>query len=188
METMLLPTSTDHKGQDVFRTISLTSLFTGTLDIVAANIYFYFKADHGAALKLTGTDEPVSFFTYLTHGGPGRIFSYIAKAVFDPTTHEKLLVAWGVVLHYTIAFLFTSFLFLIYPAVMKWLKNRHVIAIAYGLCIWAIMNLVVVPLTKLDSTPSDLKEAIIAGFIQTLMIGLPVAWAAHRFYSKKQAS
>src|SRR4051794_35848698 len=108
METILFTTNTDQKEPDLFRTISLTALLTGTLDIIAENIHYYLGTEHGGYLKLSGSDEPISFLTYLTHGGPESVFRYIAHAVFKTAINEKLLVAWGIVFHFMIAFLFTS--------------------------------------------------------------------------------
>ena len=185
METVVLPSTTNHKEQDMFRTISLTALLVGTLDIIAANVQFYINTDRGSKLKLTGTDDPVSLVTYVTHGGPDRIFKYISKAVFDPTTHDKLLIIWGVVFHYMIAFLFTVFLFVIYPVMLRWLKNKLIVGLVYGFFIWAVMNLAVVPLSKIGKFPADVKQAIVAELILTFMIGLPIALIAHRYFSKK---
>jgi hypothetical protein len=188
METTFVSTNTNQKDQDVFRTISLTSLLTGTLDITAANIQFYLNTHRGATLKLTGNDEPISFITYLAHGGPGRIFKYIARAVFGDEVNSggTLMVIWGAVFHYLIAFLFTALLFIIYPKVIRWFKSKFVVAFIYGLFIWAVMSLAVVPISKINKFPPDLKNAIIAELILTFMIGLPVALIAHRFYSRKR--
>ncbi len=186
MEAILISAATNQQEQDMFRTISLTALLTGTLDITAANIQFYLNSNRGATLKLTGTEEPVSFFTYLTHGGPDRIFKYIAKAVLDPNTNSKLLVTWGAVFHYMIAFLFTTFLFLMYPRAIKWFKNKFLVVFIYGLFIWSIMNLVVVPSSKINKFPSVLKNAIIAELILTFMIALPVVLIASRYYSSRR--
>ena len=188
MEATLISATTDQQEQDMFRTISLTALLTGTLDITAANVQLYLNTNHGATLNLTGTEEPISFFTYLTHGGPDRIFKYIAKAVLDPNTSSKLLVTWGAVFHYMIAFLFTAFLFLMYPKAIKWLKNKFLVVFIYGLFIWSVMNLAVVPLSKINKFPSVLKNAIIAELILTFMIALPVVLIAARYYSRRKAT
>ena len=185
METVVLPSNANQKEQDAFRTISIAALLVGTLDITAANIQYYLNTDRGAALKLTGTGEPIPFFTYMTHGGPNRIFKYISKAVFDPSTSEKLLIVWGAVLHYIIAFLFTVFLFLIYPKIYRLLKNKLATGLLYGFFIWSIMNLLVVPLSKINKFPSDFKQAVSAEVILTFLIGLPVVLIAHRFYTRK---
>ena len=187
METMVLP-ETNQKEQDMFRTISLTALLVGTLDITAANVQFYLNTNHGAKLKLNGAEEPVSFITYLTHGGPDRIFKYISKAVFDPATNEKLLIAWGAVFHYLIAFSFTVVLFLLYPKISKLIRNKFLVGFIYGLFIWSIMNLLVVPMSKINKFPANLKQAAIAELILTFMIGLPVALIANSYYKRKRAT
>jgi hypothetical protein len=87
-----------------------------------------------------------------------------------------------------IAFLFTAFLFLIYPAVSKFIKNKFIIGILYGLFIWAIMNLVVVPLSKATQFPFNIKQAVIAALILICMIGIPVALIAHQYYLRKTSS
>ena len=56
----------------------------------------------------------------------------------------------------------------------------------YGIFIWAIMNFVVVPLSRINKFPSDAKEAVIAAMILIFMIGLPVALLAHRHYSRSR--
>ncbi len=174
----------------MFRTISLTALLTGILDITAAIIKFYIDTNRGAVLKLTGDQEPgpVSFITFLTHGGPDRIFKFIARGVFgnDGATDGTLMIIWGIVFHFMIAFLFTAFLFLVYPAVVKWIKNKFLTGILYGLFIWAVMNLVVLPLSRLPNPKSfDMTQAVIGALILIFMIGIPVALIANRYYSKK---
>ena len=44
MNTAIAPSDAVQKKPDMFRTISQAALLTGTLDIIAANIHFYF--DH----------------------------------------------------------------------------------------------------------------------------------------------
>ncbi len=187
METTLISADTVQREQDLFRTISLTTLLTGLLDITAANLNFYFTTNYGAELKLTGAEEPISLVGYLTHGGPEHIFRYIAKAVFgnEADSGGTLMIIWGAVFHFMIAFFFTAFLFVIYPTVIKWLRNKFVTGFVYGLFVWSVMNLVVVPLSRIKKFPSDLSQEIIAALILTGMIGLPVALIAHRFFRRK---
>lgn len=190
METALASATHRQKEQDLFRSISLTSLLTGTLAIVAANIQYYFTTHHGVTLKLTGTEDPLSFITYLSEGGPNYYFKYIARAVFgdEATTGGSLMVIWGGVFHYMIAFLFTAFLFVIYPAVSNWFKASWLVIIIYGIFTWAIMNLAVLPLSKLRSFPTDPISETISVFILILMIGIPVVIKARRFYNVRKLS
>ena len=189
MMTASVPSVTDHSKPDMFRAISFTTLLAGLLDILAAIIKFYLDTNFGAKLKLTpsGEPEPVSFITYLTNGGPDRIFKYIASGVFgkESSISENLLITWGIVFHFMIAFAFTVFLFMIYPKVNSFLKNKYLTALAFGIFTWCIMNLVVVPLSITDKLPSDPKKIIIDATILICMIGLPVALMAAGYYSKK---
>ena len=151
----------------MFRAISLTALLAGALDITAAIIKFYID----------------------TQSGPAPLFKHIASAAFGPEafTGGKLMMVWGIVFHFMIAFLFTAFLFLAYPKVSRWIRNKFVIGILYGLFTWAVMNLVVVPLSKINKFPAGTKQDIIAALILIFMIGLPVALIAHNYYARKKA-
>jgi hypothetical protein len=191
METTFISSTTNQQEQDMFRTISLTALLTGTLDISAAIIKFYIDTNQGARLKLTGDNEPVSFFTFITNGGPDRIFKFIARGVFgnEASAGGTLMIIWGVVFHFMIAFLFTAFLFIIYPKVVKLIKNKFIVGFIYGLFIWAAMNLVVLPLSRVPNPKSfDFKQAGIAALILICMIGIPAALVAHRYHSRKGAA
>jgi hypothetical protein len=168
METTLISHSTTQQKQNMFRIISLTALITGTLDIAGAIIKFYIE--HGR--------------------GPVPLFRYIASGVFGKETasYGTLMIIWGAVFHFMIAFLFTAFLFLIYPKVAERIKNKFITGILYGLFIWAVMNLVVVPLSKVAQSPFDIQQAIIAALILICMIGLPVAIIAHQYYLRKKTT
>jgi hypothetical protein len=188
METTLASTGASQKEQDLFRTISFTTLFTGIVDLLATNLHFYFATGHGATLKLTGAEESVSLITYITQGGPQHVFKYIAEGVFGPEAASggRLMIAWGAVFHFMIAFFFTSFLFLIYRKVGRWFNNTFLTGFAYGIFTWAMMNLVVIPLSRINTFPVDLLQSTIAAIILVLAIGFPIALAAHRFYSRKR--
>ena len=164
METTLVSSATYQQEQDLFRAISLTALLAGTLDITAAIVKFYIEHRQG----------------------PIPVFRYIASGVFGKETASTgtLMIIWGIVFHYINAFLFTAFLFLIYPKLIAWLKNKFLTGFIYGVFIWAIMNLVVLPLSRINKFPSDPEQAIIDAMILIGMTGLPVALIAHRHYSR----
>ena len=165
MEKTLVSSATHQQGQDLFRAISLTALLAGTLDITAAIVRFYIEHKQ----------EPIPLFRYIASGLFGK----------ETASTGRLMIVWGIVIHYMIAFLFTAFLFLIYPKLIAWLKNKFLTGFLYGLFIWAVMNLVMVPFSKINEFPSDTKQSIIAALILIFMIGLPVALMADRHYSRK---
>jgi hypothetical protein len=166
MNTTAFPTTATQQTEEMFRTISLTALLAGALDLTSAIVKYSIE---------TGKD-------------PIPVFRYIASGAFGKEAFEggRLMIIWGIVFHFMIAFLFTAFLFLVYPRVSAWIKNKFAVAVFYGLFTWAVMNLVVVPFSYINKYPSDVKQALIAALILILMIGLPVALIADRFYSKRQ--
>ena len=169
MMTTTLSSRSAQQEKNIFNTISWTALLVGTLDIAAAIIKFYIE----------------------TGKGPEPIFKFIASGVFGKEAFAggTLMIVWGAVFHFMIAFVFTLVLFLIYPVIIKWLKNKFLTGIIYGLAIWAIMNRVVLPLSLTPQPKSfDIAQAGIAALILICMIGIPVALIASHYYRKKGAT
>ena len=132
-------------------------------------------------------DGLAAIIQYTINGGkePARIFKYIASAVFGKEkayNSGNSMVVWGVLFHLGIAMLFTAFFFLIYPKIRGLATNRVITAIVYGLFVWAIMNLLVVPMSQIHPAPFVLKKAAIAAGILIVCIGIPVSFMANKYY------
>lgn len=138
-------------------------LLVGTLDMTAATIQVCIK---------TKNNNPIPVFK--------AICKYIAGAVFGPsakTGGNEMIVA-GLVFHYTIALLFTVFFFILFSKLGVIIINRIVTGIVYGIFIWAVMNLIVVPLSAIGKFPSNVTNALIAAAILTVCIGIPLSLLA----------
>jgi hypothetical protein len=140
-------------------------LIAGTLDILSAFIYYYVK---------TGKTN------FLV------IFKFIASGIFGKAAGEggSIMILAGFILHYTIAFAFTIFFFWLHPKVNVMSKNRVVTAIVYGLFVWSVMNLIVVPLSNTVHRPFNIANAIINMGILIICIGLPLSFIANAYYKK----
>jgi hypothetical protein len=140
-------------------------LIAGTLDILSAFIYYYIK---------TGK---INFLV---------IFQFIASGIFgkDAGAGGTAMILAGLILHYAIAFSFTIFFFWLYPKVNVMSKNRIVTAIVYGLFVWSVMNLVVVPSSNTVHRPFKLEGALINMGILIVCIGLPLSFMANAFFKK----
>jgi len=151
--------------KNVFKTIAWAGLIAGTLDAAGAIILF------------------------LARGGqnPLKIFQYIASAVFGKEAYSPSLefAWWGILFHFIIAYAFTCLFFFLYPRIKILEKNIVVTGILYGIFIWLVMNLIVVPLTNARKFPFNLGQALLGAAILILAIGLPVAFIARRFYQKR---
>ena len=157
---------TEFDKKSPFKTILVTGLLAGTLDALAAII------------------------NYTINGGklPSRIFQYIASGAVGKQafTGGTGMVILGIIFHYTIAFAFTLFFFLVYPKISILSKNKILTAIVYGIFVWLVMNLIVVPMSSVPISPFNIKQAIIGAVIVMLAIGLPVSIIIGRYYQTEK--
>ena len=119
---------------------------------------------------------------------PVPVFNYIASAVFgqDAFTGGTPMIIAGLLFHYLIALIFTVTLFLLYPFIRQFIKNKFIIGILFGLFNWIVMTLLVVPLTRIPHRPFNLSNALINIAILMVAIGIPVSLIAHHYYYGKR--
>lgn len=168
METLESPTLKVAAGRKSFtQRIIITGLIAGALDITAACTSYFIS---------TGKD-PLNVLHFVAAG-------LFGKAASDGSINMKVA---GLLIHFAIAFSFTIFYFIIASrsAALKkyWLMN----GIVYGLFTWTVMNLLVLPMTKLTLPPFNLNKAMLGAAILVVCIGLPIAYSAHRFYKKRSS-
>ena len=139
-------------------------LLTGTLDALAA-LFISYKV------------SPVVIFQFIASG-------WFGKAAFSGGT---TMVLWGILFHYIIASAFSIALFLLYPAFIKVIRSKFVVAVLFGLIIWVIMNLAILPLTNIPKRAGGIKPLSLIEGVAALVIaiGIPVAIIAERYYRKQ---
>ena len=98
---------------------------------------------------------------------------------------DALVYVSGLILHYIIALTFTAWFFWLYPSLILLVKNKIVTGIIYGIFIWAVMNLLVVPLSRIPSRPINIGNAIVAASILIVCIGIPLSLMAETYYKNK---
>ncbi|MES1250124.1 MAG: hypothetical protein ABUL46_05535 [Chitinophaga rupis] len=143
-------------------TILLVGLLAGLLDGIAATLLFLARGNKN----------------------PGTLFRYIASAVFGKAAFAEggFMVFMGLLFHFLIALAFVSCYFLLY-AHISWLGAYPLAAAAvYGLLIWVIMNLGVLPLSKAAPRPFSWSFALINMLILMVAIGLPTAYLARQYF------
>ena len=114
--------------------------------------------------------------------GPAPIFKFIASGAFgqDAAKGGMEMVSAGIVFHYLIAYLFTTAFYVLYPFSLSLLKNKYVVANIYGGITWLIMNVIVVPLSKIGPHRFEAFSVIKAVLILIICVGLPVAVIADK--------
>lgn len=149
--------ATKRSRQNTFKTILWLGLVSGTLDAIAAILL---------SLKV----------------GPVVIFKFIASGFFGKPAFAggvEMVIA-GILFHYLIAYAFTWFFYVLYPFTYKLFKNKYAVAIIYGGFAWIIMNMVVMPFTKIGA--HHIKPATIVTGVLALIIcvALPVVLVADK--------
>jgi uncharacterized membrane protein YagU involved in acid resistance len=160
-----LQTSPKTNTGKLFKTVLLTGLLAGTLDALAAIINFYVA---------TGKN-PTIIFIYIASGVVGKqAYSYGQSIAF-----------LGLLFHYCFAIIFSAFYFLMYPKLKFLHWNKINSAILYGIFVWIVMNLAVVPLTITHTLTFHIMKALLAVAILIICIGIPISFIASSFYNKR---
>lgn len=140
-----------------------TVLIAGTLDILSAYTNIFIQTGH------------------ITR----RMFQYIAGGALGlkNTLHGGVpVILLGIFFHYFIVFSFTLFFFFLYRKNRVFGLNKFLAALLYGFFIWAVMNLIVLPLSALPPGTINFGKALLDGSILAVMIGLPVSLSARAYY------
>jgi hypothetical protein len=121
--------------------------------------------------------------TTLSGGTPIRVLHSIASGVLGRAAYEGGIpaAALGLFLHFFIA-LSAATVFYVASLKMPWLLRRPVVAgVAFGLCVWAVMYHIVLPITfgRPYATPA-LPQLLNQLGIHGLGVGLPIALFAAR--------
>ncbi len=145
-------------------TILLTGLIAGTLDIFTAIIYYGYILG-----KTTATS----------------IFKHIGSAALDKNSFGiETMIAAGIFFHYLIAFTAAIVYFFSYPHIALLRKNILISGIIYGIIVWLVMNMIVLPLSRLHVTKWSLIPSLTGMLILIVMIGLPIAFLTKKYYDK----
>lgn len=144
-----------------------TGLLVGILDLLSALVLYYFK----------------------TGNNPLNVMRFIASAVFGPTAFGAgpSMIFWGFLFHFLIAIGFTLFFFWLYPRIRLYRFPRLLTALLYGLLIWTVMNLLVLPLTQAPPIPFEWTNALTNMLVLVVMIGIPLSFVAHWLWSYEDA-
>lgn len=150
------------------KTILLAWLVAGTLDMLGALLVYT------VILKKVTAEK-------LVRGIAGGVFKNEAM------TGGNEMLFYGVAFHYFIALAFTIFYFLIYPYIPFFRKEKIIGGLLYGVFIWVVMNLIVLPIVFPNRTSPTFTAALIGASILMVMIGLPLSYFANKYYADKKS-
>ena len=145
-------------------TIFLTGLIAGTLDILAAIFFYAILFKKTTAIK---------------------ILQSIASGICKNEAYGSPRMAWyGLGMHFFIAMSFACFYFVIYPYLPFLKKNALLSGFLYGIFVWIIMNLIVLPIVFPLLPEKNLDFPLILSILILIVcIGIPIAFMARKYYS-----
>jgi hypothetical protein len=135
--------------------VLLAWLLSGTLDITTAILYYVGLSGPRAERLLQGIASGV-----------------LGRQAFVGGVGTALL---GLTLHYFIALIWTLVLFVVFRIYPRLRRLLVLTGIIDGVVVWFAMNLVVVPLSRVQHGPIQPVGAITGAIILVLCIGLPNA-------------
>lgn len=149
--------------KNIIRPVLTTILVVGTLDGLAAVIMYVLQ---------TGKD-------------PLNVFRFIASGIFGSEAFSGgvPMALWGILFHYGIAACWTILFFWLAGRFFILTKHWIITGVLYGVFVWLMMNLVVVPLSlvPMKAGPKEWTAILKAIIVLIFCVGLPVAYAAKRY-------
>jgi len=164
--TILAATSTIQTKPSALKTILLAWLTAGCLDLLGAIIVYSLIMQ-----RVTAT----------------RLLQGIARGALGNSAYEGGIATAlaGVGFHFIIAFCFTLFYFAIFPYIPFLKRHRIVSGLLYGIFVWCVMNLAVLPLLNIANVPTKWDSIIRGAVILMFCIGLPISLIVSRYYLLK---
>ena len=118
--------------------------------------------------------------------GPVRVLQSVASGLLGEAAKEGGLAtaALGGVLHFLIAFIWATVYWLASRRLKVLVRRPVVCGLLYGFAVYAFMYLVVLPLSAAYFKPTFTPYTVsLNGAGHMLLVGLPIALAAHKFSS-----
>lgn len=134
-----------------------------------------------AAGVLDAADALVAFKLVLGFD-PIPIYQFVASGMLGPSAFQGgfATALLGLAIHFLIAFTAAAVFVLVAHRIER-LRTWFVpYGLAFGVAVWAFMNLVVIPLSKIPPAPFSLPLFLNGVIGHALLVGLPIAYFAHR--------
>ncbi|UYQ91076.1 hypothetical protein MKQ68_13335 [Chitinophaga horti] len=139
-----------------FPLVLKAGLLAGTLDIIAAILVYGYIISHAPAL---------------------RILQTVASGVYGSKAFAGgwAMAIQGLLFHYLIAIAWAGVFLLLWQLLPGIRRNWVLTGIGFGVLVWAVMNLLVLPVSGAMPTVLTVKGVLVSMLIVVLCVGLPVA-------------
>jgi uncharacterized membrane protein YagU involved in acid resistance len=117
-----------------------------------------------------------------------RVFKFVASGLFGKSAFAggNEMVIYGIIIHLLIAMTFALFYYIIFSKISFFSKNKIIGGLLFGLLVWIIMNLLILPFTNIPHSPIILVGAIKNILILMICVGLPISLIMQKKYALNQ--
>ena len=143
------------------KTIMWSGLIAGVRDAIAGVIVYYLYFDFN----------------------PFQVLQFIASGVYGPEAINGgigMIIA-GTLFHFLIAYVAAVIYFVAYPKMSLLQNNKVMMGLIYGLGIWLVMNLLVLPASNIPKAPFDMSLAVVGIIWHMILVGLPIALITSKY-------
>jgi hypothetical protein len=135
----------------------------------------------GLAVGVLDAVDNLAYFAVFAGKNPIEVLQFISSAAMGPAAFQGGLATAGLgaLLHFVIAFVAAFVYITAYRRVAVVRESWVATGLAFGAAVWAVMNLIVVPLSAIGQFPSF--GAAIHGIVgHSLTVGLASAFVTRR--------
>ena len=131
-------------------------------------------------------------YSFLRRGvAPSRVLQSVASGALGASAYQggATTAALGLGFHYLFAFIFTCAFFFAASRVAALTQRPVVAGVLYGIGIFAVMNYIVIPLSRIGPRPIPPIMALLPEvLVHMFLIGVPIALAARRAFGAERSS
>jgi hypothetical protein len=144
------------------------------------------------ATLVAGTLDILSAFVFAGMAGmePGGVLRYVASGPFGDSVRQGGAgwAAVGLAVHFAIMACMAAAFFLAAPRIPASIRHPIPAGLLYGLILWGIMYWIVKPLRWPEApVPHSLWGISNALFSHCILVGIPIAWIASRYFRRRPA-
>ncbi len=151
------------------KTVALSGFVAGTLDIIAAISIYAVLLDRTTAVRIL---QSIASGIY-------------GKAAFTGGMETTL---YGLFFHYSIATSWAAAYFFLFPNISFLQRQRIISGLIYGIVVWLIMNLVVLPFSNVTQGQFTLQGVLTGIGILMVCVGLPISLITHKHFTQEVMS
>jgi len=109
------------------------------------------------------------------------VWKFVASGFFGMNAFKggTEMVMYGLLFHFFIAFIWTIIYHFVFLKIKFFRANRIIGGLLYGILIWVIMNLTILPFTNIPKSPTTLIGALKGMTILMICVGLPISLLAN---------